>query len=391
MPLFRRHHRAFALALAGLCTSLPACTPGVATRGEVANDRTAPVCSPDQITRTDTLLGIVGTPTSVSAFDELLSALVDAGAIAGLSIAVINAGDVVYSRSLGVAEAASDTPVTGCTVFEGASITKPLFGQFVMTFVDEGRLDLDTPLYQYLPHPDLSPSPESEAITARMVLSHQTGLPNWRSDDPDRGLTFSFFPGTNFEYSGEGYQYLTLVLQEIAGTDGPGLERMFQERIARPAGMVRTQIIPSQDLQKLKAQPYLADLVPAKRWTYDDVFGAAYGVNTDAADYAKWVMAVLRSEGLSDRAWATYLAPQDVDVPQTSETTQFGEAQIALGFFVYDLPGLGRVYFHDGNNLGFSSVVVIHPETGWAFVAMTNTNRSVQPLIDAALFLNRPS
>ncbi|MEM1380892.1 MAG: serine hydrolase domain-containing protein [Pseudomonadota bacterium] len=327
----------------------------------------------------------------MSEFDEVLSALVDTGTIAGLSIAVINDGDLVYSRSLGIAETATNMPVTGCTVFEGASITKPLFGQFVMTFVDEGRLDLDMPLYEYLPHPDLSPSAESEAITARMVLSHQTGLPNWRSDDPDRGLTFSFFPGTNFEYSGEGYQYLALVLQKIAGTDGPGLERMFQERIARPAGMVRTQIIPSPNFQKLKAQPYLSDLVPTKRWTYNDVFGAAYGVNTDAADYAKWVMAVLRGEGLSDQAWAAYLAPQNVDVPQTPETTQFGEAQIALGFFVYDLPGLGRVYFHDGNNLGFSSVVAIHPETEWAFVAMTNTNRSVQPLVDTALFLNRPS
>ncbi|MEM9838898.1 MAG: serine hydrolase domain-containing protein [Pseudomonadota bacterium] len=385
----RLRNSASGLVLAGLVALVSACSSGPGG-GSLRGDAPPP-CAPDRITKAETLTGIAGTLTPASVLDEAVTALVDSGQLAGLSIAVINAREVVYSRSAGTASFETDTPVTGCTVFEGASITKPLFGHFVMTFVEEGRLDLDKPLYQYLPHPDLEPSAESQAMTARMVLSHQTGLPNWRSDDEERGLGFSFFPGTDFEYSGEGYQYLALVLQEIAGTDGPGLERLFQERIARPSGMARTQIIPSAELQARKAQPYRSGFVPAERWVYDDRFGAAYGVNSDAADFAAWAAAVLRREGLSEEGWSTFLTPQDVAVPQAPGTSQFGEAKIALGFFVYDIPGLGRVYMHDGNNLGFASIVVIHPETGWGFVGMTNTNRSGQPLIDLALFLNRPS
>ena len=68
-----------------------------------------------------------------------------------------------------------------------------------------------------------------------MVLSHQGGFPNWREDEADGQLRLHFDPGTGYRYSGEGYQYLALVLREITRTDWAGLEDIFQERVAEPA------------------------------------------------------------------------------------------------------------------------------------------------------------
>ena len=146
--------------------------------------------------------------------------------IPGLAVAVINDGEIVYNETFGFADIEADRPVTAETIFEGASLSKPVFAHFVMTFVEEGELDLDRPLHEYLPHPDVDNQEWADKITARMVLSHQAGFPNWRDD---RGVASSavlpilFEPGTGYEYSGEGYQYLAMVLAEITNTDWVGL------------------------------------------------------------------------------------------------------------------------------------------------------------------------
>lgn len=160
--------------------------------------------------------------------------------IPGLSIAIINHGEVVYHNTLGVSDVDKQTPVSASTIFEGASISKSVFAFFVMTFVEEGKLDLDKPLFEYMPHPDITNDPAYEKITARMVLSHRSGLPNWREDEEGEILKTQFEPDSGFLYSGEGYQYLAMVLKHIEKTDWTGLEEMFQKRIAEPIGLEHT-------------------------------------------------------------------------------------------------------------------------------------------------------
>lgn len=315
-----------------------------------------------------------------------------AGNVPGLSVAVINHREVVYARALGFVDLSRQTPVTGCTIFEGASITKPLFGYLVMMFVEDGSLELDRPLHEYLPNGDLGVDDRYLAITARMVLSHQTGLPNWWSDEPERARSLNFAPGSGFGYSGEGYQYLARVLQEIAGVDGPGLEALFQDRVARPLGMTHTQIIPSRELLARKAAPHLSDGTQAAPWVYDAEFGAAYGANSEAVDFSRWLIALMERDGLSDSAFDAYFEPQDVEIPYEADpdALSLGRPRIALGLFVYDVPGLGRFYSHDGNNLGFSSLMIVHPESGWGLVAFANGDRSTSLMLELAMFLNAP-
>lgn len=143
--------------------------------------------------------------------------------IPGMSIAIINDGKIAYQSAFGYSDISKDKLVTTQTIFEGASISKSVFSFFVMTFVEEGKLDLDKPLFEYYPHPDIENDERYKKITARMVLCHRSGLPNWREDEEDKKLKTKFEPNTDYPYSGEGFQYLAMVLMHIENTDHPGL------------------------------------------------------------------------------------------------------------------------------------------------------------------------
>lgn len=185
----------------------------------------------DKNSKINSLLGLSLTPDQIDQFlDKEMTTL----KIPGLSIAIINDNEIVYHRVKGFSDVEKEVPVDNKSIFEGASISKSVFGFFVMTFVEDGLIELDKPLYEYLPNPDIEYDKRYEKITARMVLSHRSGFPNWRDDYPEKKLFIQFEPGTEYHYSGEAYQYLAEVLKEILGTNWLGLEEEFQKRVAIP-------------------------------------------------------------------------------------------------------------------------------------------------------------
>ncbi|MEM6381019.1 MAG: serine hydrolase domain-containing protein, partial [Bacteroidota bacterium] len=147
--------------------------------------------------------------------DQFLQDQMEQKQIPGMAIAFINQGQVVHHQTWGYANLEKQIPVDDKTIFEAASLSKSVFAYFVMKYVEAGQLDLDQPLYTYLPYPDIADDERYKKITARMVLSHRSGFPNWRTDYPEKKLFIQFEPGTDFHYSGEGYQYLALVLKEL--------------------------------------------------------------------------------------------------------------------------------------------------------------------------------
>jgi CubicO group peptidase (beta-lactamase class C family) len=121
--------------------------------------------------------------------------LMSDGEIPGLSIAVVRNGKLAWSRGFGVKNSETQEPVGDNTVFEAASLSKPVFAYAVLKLVEEGKLDLDTPLNAYLPgRYDVGDDPRLDQITARRVLSHTTGFPNWRPRG-DKTLKIYFTPG----------------------------------------------------------------------------------------------------------------------------------------------------------------------------------------------------
>jgi CubicO group peptidase (beta-lactamase class C family) len=162
-----------------------------------------------------------------------LPLLMEVASLPGLSIAVAEEGEVVWNRSVGVANAKTREPLRQDTIYEAASLGKPVFAYVVMRLADEKLIDLDRPLVQYHKPDYLPDHPYIDQITARDALRHSTGLPNWRIRPEDK-LIPAFKPGSRWLYSGEGYFWLQLVVESITGK---GVDTVMRSRLFEPAQM----------------------------------------------------------------------------------------------------------------------------------------------------------
>ena len=155
-------------------------------------------------------------------------------AVPGVGIAVVEAGNVVWSRPFGVTNALTLAPIDSRTIFEDASLSKPVFAYLVLQLVDQGLIDLDVPLVQYRRPDYLADHPWIELITTRDVLRHSTGLPNWRKSPATEKLVPMVKPGVRIDYSGEALLWLQLALETITGQS---LDDSMQTHLFGPAGM----------------------------------------------------------------------------------------------------------------------------------------------------------
>jgi CubicO group peptidase (beta-lactamase class C family) len=251
--------------------------------------------------------------------------------VPGLSMAVVRAGRVVWAAAFGTRDDSAHTPVDTATVFEAASLSKPVFAYLVLRLADRGELDLDRPLAEMIEYPRIRDE-RARRITARTVLSHGTGLPNWGGER----LTLLFDPGTAYGYSGEGFVYLQNALER---TTGQSLEALARREVFEPLGMTRSSYVWQERFEgnAASAKDWLWRVAPIDRWVEPS---AAYTLLTTAPDYARFVAAVLTGRGLSRTTWQAFLTP----VRETSPGTA-----IALGVRVENGPD-GRIFYHSGNN-----------------------------------------
>lgn len=154
--------------------------------------------------------------------------------VPGIGIAVVEAGRLAWSHGLGMADAERSTPVDDGTLWEAASLSKPVFAYAVLQLVDRGQLGLDVPLVEYARPDYLGESPWIERITVRDVLRHTTGLPNWRKDPANEKLVPAVAPGTRIDYSGEAIVWLQLAVEAATGES---LDQTMHRLLFDPAGM----------------------------------------------------------------------------------------------------------------------------------------------------------
>ncbi len=218
--------------------------------------------------------------------------LMKKGGVPGLAIAVIRGGKTTWLHGFGMKEVKTGQPVTGETVFEAASLSKPVFAYGVLKLVEQGKLGLDTPLTVYLPKPFVAGDERLAKITARIVLSHRTGFPSWPADDGSVSIYFT--PGARFSYSGEGYVYLQRVVEQITGKS---LNQYMTEAVFTPLGMTSSSYVWRPDFDALTATGYDSDGKPTELEKPTEA-GAASTLNTTAKDYALFVEAVLTGKGL---------------------------------------------------------------------------------------------
>ncbi len=313
-------------------------------------------------------------PIDAEALDRVLKAYLDYFKIPGMSVAVIKDWKVVYHRGLGVRNTQTQEPVTDDTVFEAASMTKPVCAYIVLRLVDRGVLKLDTPLYTYLPYEDIAYDDRYKLITARMVLTHRSGFPNWRSGK----LDIKFTPGTQFSYSGEGFVYLGKVVEKLTGKK---LVQLCQEEVFEPLGIEHASLVWTDEIAKLTATGHGGTSPMAKGRPSQPNMAAS--LHVDAKNYAKFLIAYVQGKGLAE-ATANDMLRSQGPIPDDPKSS-FG-----LGVSIEQTPQ-GPRFGHGGRNTGFTSLSAMYKDLGIGYVFLVNNDDAskVQNILNAYLITGK--
>jgi CubicO group peptidase (beta-lactamase class C family) len=259
-------------------------------------------------------------------------------------------------------------------------MTKPVFAFLVFQLVQQNKLNLDEPLCNYLDEKFYGEGSIYKKITARMVLSHQSGLPNWRKGEEERNgpLPIYFTPGERFSYSGEGYYYLQRVVEKITGKS---LEEIANENLFVPSEMNNSSFIWREEIDSLISSGHdtSGNFLAKSKYVHPN---SAYSLYISAEDYAKIIIEIMKANQLSSSLLSkTYveemLSPQ-VDVLVRDPIDRPGRAfgyitDWSLGWAV-DSTAYGKIYYHSGaNRTGFRCYSQFNLDEGKGIVIMTNS------------------
>ncbi|MCS3869574.1 CubicO group peptidase (beta-lactamase class C family) [Chryseobacterium ginsenosidimutans] len=301
---------------------------------------------------------VKGGNLSPAEIDAFLQKQMDSLQIPALSIAIINNNKVVYQKAFGTKNSQQEK-INDHTFFEAASMTKPMFAYTVHQLVKEKVLELDTPLYKYLPYKDIADDERYKLITAKMILDHTSGFPNRRENNK---LTINFTPGTKFDYSGEGYEYLSKVIEHLTGKK---IDEVMQQYIFKPLKMKNSYMSFNEEVNKNlldgirdngergRNEPYLQP----------DVASSLY---TEPQEYAKFVIELMKESQIKNSIFQTMAKPQ-IEIHEADMDPNLKIA-MGLGVFVENTP-YGAKYSHGGSNGNcYNSLFQIYKEPKVGFV-----------------------
>jgi CubicO group peptidase (beta-lactamase class C family) len=267
-----------------------------------AQDKPRPAPAPDTLLQTKAKKEQI-----IARLESRLPQLIKEANVPGLSVALLRDGELVWQHGFGLKNAQTGDPVTDATVFEAASLSKPVFAYAVLKLADSGKFDLDKPLTQYLPGPyDVGDDSRLNQITARHVLSHTPGFPNWRSSGGP--LKIHFTPGERFSYSGEGFVYLSKVIEHITGEK---FNEFMKKSVFDPLGMASSSYVWQESYDMLKTYAHNSKGEPSgQNKRPKDAYNAAASLHTTAQDYGRFVAAIWKGTGLKKETLKQMLTPR---------------------------------------------------------------------------------
>jgi CubicO group peptidase (beta-lactamase class C family) len=223
--------------------------------------------------------------------DQDIPQLLEENAIPSVSIAQIRNGKVILVAAYG--EQSDGVLATPATLYNAASLTKPLTAEIILRLASKGEISLDEPMDRYWLDPDIAADPRHALLTPRLALSHRTGFPNWR--DSKEGLRILREPGAKWGYSGEGYQYVAHFTENKTGRD---FEDLAQTYLFKPMAMTETSYSSKEWFEGHIAVPTNAT-GKAMEPQISSRFNAADLLYTTAYDYGLFMVGVLADQGLS--------------------------------------------------------------------------------------------
>lgn len=306
-------------------------------------------------------------PTVLAAVDSLQS-LVDAHGIPVLQYCYFSSQGTL-SGVLCAQDTSFDIPqpVGPQTVFQAASLSKPVFAYIVMKMVDAGQINLDSPIADYTDIDRFADKEMARKLTPRIVLSHRTGLPNWAtgpSSDawPESPITFRYPADSCFAYSGEGYAFLQRAVEAIQGAS---LEEIARREVFEPFNMPTTSYSWLPEYDTIAVTGFNRGGQDGGQGRHPRA-NSAYTLRTNADEYARFVQrALLEGEGLSPETHREMFAHQ-------VHAQRYADEPRACDSSVFWCLGFGAVnedyYWHWGDNGNFKALWLLHPATKEGFV-----------------------
>ncbi|KMQ61353.1 hypothetical protein ACM46_15070 [Chryseobacterium angstadtii] len=284
--------------------------------------------------------------------------------IPSLSIGYIHDGQLQQIRSFGVQK--NDIPVKYNSIYKVASLTKPITAVVVLKLVEAGKWNLDEPLANYYIDPAIKESPFLNKLTTRNVLSQKSGFPNWRYLRADKKLAFEFEPGTKFQYSGEGFEY---VRKAIERKFKKSLEEIAKEILFTPLKMNDTSYywMKATDESRYAVESDTAGR--AMKYEKYDTSNAAANLLTTVEDYSQFLVHILQKAGLSEKLYKEFIQPQT----QVKTGISWG-----LGMQILpDLPDHELALQHTGGDDGTKCIVLLLPKSKRGLIIFINSENGL--------------
>jgi len=291
-------------------------------------------------------------------FEDKVQSWLTENNVPAVGVGIIEDGKIKYVKVFG--ELKKGVPAPNNAIFNVASMTKPVVAMLTLKLVEAGQWDLDEPLFHYWVDPDVANDPLHKKLTTRHVLTHQTGFKNWRRQNPGRKLTFDFEPGTNYQYSGEGFEYLR-----------KALERKFNKPLDVLLGSLLFKPLGMKDIQYWNKN---IDTTRFSRWHdaqgneyktfYQTGVSAADDLLTTIEDYCKFGIDVINGAGLSEALF------NDMIILHVKMKEHYA---MGLGWeVILDLPNGEYALEHGGSDQGVKTIAVLLPRSKRGLVVLTN-------------------
>lgn len=256
------------------------------------------------------------------------------------------------------------------SIYNVASITKTVTAVLTLKLVEQGKWDLDEPLYKYWTDPDVKDDPRSRKLSTRHILSHQTGFPNWRSNLKSGKLAFEFEPGTKYQYSGEGMEYLRRALESKFKQS---YEKLVEDLIFKPLGMSDSHFTWNTGVDESRfAVPHDENgkILEINRNKHAN---AADLMTITIKDYAAFLTALMNGKLLSLKTFDQMMVPQ-VKIK--------ADNLMALGWVIYEQLGAGAYGLsHGGSDPGARTIAIALPKSKDALIIFTNSDNGTKTYV----------
>jgi CubicO group peptidase (beta-lactamase class C family) len=305
---------------------------------------------------------------AIPALEQTVPQLMARMEVAGLSLALVADGAIVWRWAAGAKSPAAQETIDTETVFAAASLSKPPFAYAVLKLCENGVLALDTPISHYLSDPLgaaglAAHDPQLDRITARQVLCHTSGLGNWSEGDTGR---VNDSPGAAFRYSGEGYMYLQCAVEYLTGQP---LDEHMRRSLFEPLGMAQTSYIWMDSYKALAAHGHGISSTGGHRF---DKPWSAFSLHSTPTEYAQILIAMM-CVGAADgvRLGAGTLDQMLARHVRIDDVMAWG-----LGWGLASTSG-GDIFWQWGDIGNFQAVALGSRAHRYGLVAMTNSDRGL--------------